>query len=78
MTIKTTICDCCKASDAKQVTYFVERKMDAAGSMGNEYEYLDLCSVCMAELLSSLLGYRATRLDVPHYLPIVRGFRKQP
>jgi len=78
MTVKTILCDCCKAPDAQSVQYFVDRRMDAAGSMENEYESIDLCVKCMADLMRLLLNFRNVGSgrfsDV--YIPQIRNFRK--
>ncbi len=76
MTIRTIICDACKAEGAREISYFVDRRMDAAGSMENEYETIDLCHAHMAALLNELLHRKSTFAEADKYLPIVRRFRK--
>ena len=55
---ETILCDRCGDEGAKTAAIFVDRKMDGAGSMENEYEYADLCHKCalvMVEKLTKLL-----------------------
>lgn len=40
------LCDRCGSEGAKTASIFICRQMDAAGSMDNEYEYVDLCHKC--------------------------------
>jgi hypothetical protein len=43
MKIEIIKCDICKADDALTCSFYVDRRMDPAGSMDDEYEYIDLC-----------------------------------
>lgn len=36
-------CDICGKPGASEVSFYVNRRLDAAGSPDNEYEHLDLC-----------------------------------
>lgn len=38
-------CDVCGAVGAKTCPFYVDRRLDAAGSMDDEYETMDLCDV---------------------------------
>lgn len=77
MTVTTVMCDTCGNADARAVSYFVDRRMDAAGSMENEYETVDLCADHMASLLGELLNRKSNFVSVAAYLPVVRAFRKR-
>jgi len=47
------ICDICKdrTKEATRYSYAYDRKMDAAGSMSDEWETYDLCAQCLATIL---------------------------
>ncbi len=47
-----------------RVQLFLERKMDAAGSMDNEYEVFDLCGECQSLMLSQLSSVQQQALAV--------------
>jgi hypothetical protein len=44
-------CDCCGAAYAKSVSFYIDRRMDAAGSMEDLYESVDLCHDCTVKLI---------------------------
>lgn len=44
--VTTVFCDVCGAKDAVTREFYVDRRMDPAGSMEDEHEYLDLCGNC--------------------------------
>lgn len=49
------ICDYCKKTDnVQELTIFVERVPDGAGSMENRYHLIDLCPVCLKESILHL------------------------
>ncbi len=43
MNLKTKHCDYCGKRPALEFSYFVDRRMDGAGSMENNYDSIDLC-----------------------------------
>lgn len=56
--MRLTVCDVCKDrnKEAKRHTFFLERKMDAAGSMDNEYsDPVDLCNECKMKIYAKAL-----------------------
>lgn len=44
MKVTTIFCDICKAENASTCYFYVDRKMDLAGSMEDVEELIDLCS----------------------------------
>lgn len=53
------ICDKCGKNNAKPVQVFIDRRMDAAGSMENLYDDVDLCHECAIKALHSFLNGRS-------------------
>ena len=51
ITTVTTCCDICKREGAESHSFFFDRRMDAAGSMDNEYYNVDLCSIHFREIV---------------------------
>ncbi len=51
------VCDRCKRDHehAQAVTAWVDRKMDAAGSMENIFDSVDLCPKCLKVMVEYLL-----------------------
>ena len=47
------ICDICKdrKRDSVRYSYAYDRRMDAAGSMSDEWETYDICAQCLATIL---------------------------
>lgn len=43
MRVETICCDLCGKEGAKSRQFYVDRKMDGAGSMEDHFESLDLC-----------------------------------
>jgi hypothetical protein len=57
-------CDHCGAPNAVRFYLVVDRRLDAAGSMSNIGEVVDLCAKCQASALQDALekfGYREAK-----------------
>ena len=58
--MKLTIirCDSCKKTHdhAKSIGVYIDRRMDGAGSMEDEWATVDLCPDCMARELGTLMN----------------------
>jgi hypothetical protein len=51
------VCDVCKDKnkEAHVKSFFIDRKMDASGSMSDEYETMDICNDCKLDIYKSVL-----------------------
>lgn len=75
--MKKTLCYCdrCGSKDALTVSVFIDRTMDAAGSMDNIYEDIDLCHVCSVIALKGQLNGRANvQGEVPRGADFIRAY----
>lgn len=55
-------CDLCASpddvGDKRRISVFVDRAMDAAGSMEDEYDSFDLCHACAVRVLKQMVTKR--------------------
>jgi hypothetical protein len=58
------ICDVCGTADGVQRrSYWVDRRMDAAGSMSDEHDVYDLCEKCELAVYKEIATVLATRVS---------------
>lgn len=77
------ICDVCKSQDdVSNCAYWVDRRMDAAGSMEDDYDSFDLCLKCQMiaamRVIKQLCASESfpARIYGPEFSKIIRSMLK--
>jgi hypothetical protein len=78
------ICDVCKSQDeVTNCAYWVDRRMDAAGSMDDEYDSFDLCIQCRLNAAMKVIKKLCSgenfpeRIYGPMFSEVVRNMLKK-